>query len=561
MSDEPTKLPEATDFIREIINNDILSGKYKMGDIRTRFPPEPNGYLHIGHAKALCIDFGIARDYQGKTTLRMDDTNPSKEDVEYVDAIKEDVHWLGFDWEGEVRYASSYFDRMYELAEEMVRLGLAYVDDQSAEEISATRGTLTEPGKESPWRDRTVEENLDLFRRMKAGEFADGEKVLRAKINMADPNINFRDPIMYRILHTSHHRTGDKWCIYPMYDWAHGLEDSIEGITHSLCTLEFEIHRPLYNWFLVPLPVHKPQQIEFSRLNLTYTVMSKRKLLKLVQDGYVSGWDDPRMPTICGLRRRGYTPTSILNFVKQIGITKYNAVTDVAVLENCLRDELNKTAPRHMAVLHPVKLIIDNYPEGQTELLDAVNNPEDPSAGTRKLPFSRELFIEAADFEEVPPPKFFRMTPGKEVRLRWAYVVKCVGVDKNADGSIAAIHCTYDPETRGGDTPDGRKIKGTIHWLNAATAKDAEIRLYDRLFASETPDVAPEGQDFTVNLNPNSLEVITGKIEPALAELPPETRVQFERIGYFCTDRRDHTPEKPVFNRTVSLKDTYKKGK
>ncbi len=561
MSDETTKLPEATDFIREIINNDILSGKYKMGDIRTRFPPEPNGYLHIGHAKALCIDFGIARDYQGKTTLRMDDTNPSKEDVEYVDAIKEDVHWLGFDWEGDVRYASSYFDRMYELAEEMIRLGLAYVDDQSAEEISATRGTLTEPGKESPWRDRTIEENLDLFRRMKAGEFADGEKVLRAKIDMASANINFRDPIMYRILHTSHHRTGDKWCIYPMYDWAHGLEDSIEGITHSLCTLEFEIHRPLYNWFLVPLPVHKPQQIEFSRLNLTYTVMSKRKLLKLVQDGYVSGWDDPRMPTICGLRRRGYTPTSILNFVKQIGITKYNAVTDVAVLENCLRDELNKTAPRHMAVLHPVKLIIDNYPEGQTEYLDAVNNPEDPSAGTRKLPFSRELYIEAADFEEVPPPKFFRMTPGKEVRLRWAYVVQCVGVDKNADGSIAAIHCTYDPATRGGDTPDGRKIKGTIHWLNAATAKDAEIRLYDRLFANETPDVAPEGQDFTVNLNPNSLEVITGKIEPALAELPPETRVQFERIGYFCTDRRDHTAEKPVFNRTVSLKDTYKKGK
>ena len=415
-------LPEATDFVREIINGDILSGKYKMGDIRTRFPPEPNGYLHIGHAKALCIDFGIARDYHGKTTLRMDDTNPAKEDTEYVDAIKEDVRWLGFEWDGEVRYASDYFDKMYEYALMMIEKGLAYVDDQSAEAISETRGTLTEPGKESPCRNRSVVENLDLFKRMKVGEFADGEKVLRAKIDMASPNINLRDPVMYRILHKSHHRAGDKWCIYPMYDWAHGLEDSIEGITHSLCSLEFEIHRPLYNWFLVPLPVHKPQQIEFSRLNLNYTVMSKRRLRRLVEEHYVNGWDDPRMPTLCGLRRRGYTPASILAFIKQVGITKFNGLTDMAVFESCIRDELNKTASRYMAVLRPLKLVITNYPEGQTEALDAVNNPENPDAGTRKVTFGREIFIEQDDFMENPPPKYYRLAPGQEVRDRKSVV-------------------------------------------------------------------------------------------------------------------------------------------
>lgn len=555
-----TLVSESTDFIREIVNADIASGKYKMGDIRTRFPPEPNGYLHIGHAKALCIDFGIARDYQGKTTLRMDDTNPSKEDVEYVDAIKEDVRWLGFQWEGEVRYASDYFDKMYEYALILIEKGLAYVDDQSADEISATRGTLTAAGKESPWRNRSVEENLDLFKRMKAGEFADGEKVLRAKIDMASPNINFRDPIMYRILHVTHHRAGDKWCIYPMYDWAHGLEDSIEGITHSLCSLEFEIHRPLYDWFLAPLPVHKPRQIEFSRLNLNYTVMSKRKLLRLVQEKFVKGWDDPRMPTLCGLRRRGYTASSILAFMKLVGITKFNGVTDVAVMESVLRDELNKTAPRYMAVLHPLKLVITNYPEGKTEMLEAVNNPEDPAAGTRQIPFGRELLIEQDDFMENPPPKYFRLTPGQEVRLRWAYIIKCQEVVKNEDGSIAEIRCTYDPESRGGNPTDGRKIKGTIHWVDANASVKAEVRLYDRLFAKEFPEDVEEGHDFTENLNPDSLSYLTDcRVEPGLASLPPETRVQFERIGYFCTDRYDHKDVTPVFNRTVGLKDSWAK--
>ncbi|MBQ2334975.1 MAG: glutamine--tRNA ligase/YqeY domain fusion protein, partial [Victivallales bacterium] len=419
---EPTE-KVSTDFIREIVNQDIASGKYKVGDIRTRFPPEPNGYLHIGHAKALWIDFGVARDYKGKTMLRMDDTNPVKEDVEYVDAIKEDIHWMGFDWEGDVRYASDYFEKMYEYAVLMIEKGLAYVDDQTADQIRETRGTLTEPGKESPWRNRSVEENLDLFKRMRAGEFADGEKVLRAKIDMASPNINFRDPVMYRILHATHHRTGDKWCIYPMYDWAHGLEDSIEGITHSLCTLEFEIHRPLYNWFLEQLPVHRPQQIEFSRLNLTYTVMSKRKLLKLVQEKHVNGWDDPRMPTICGFRRRGYTPTAIMDFLGRGGITKFNGIIDIALLENSLREELNKTASRYMGVLNPLKVVLTNYPEGQIEWLEAVNNPEDPAAGTRKLPFGRELYIDRDDFREVPPPKYYRLAPGAEVRLRWGYFI------------------------------------------------------------------------------------------------------------------------------------------
>ena len=557
---EPTE-KVSTDFIREIVNQDIASGKYKVGDIRTRFPPEPNGYLHIGHAKALWIDFGVARDYKGKTMLRMDDTNPVKEDVEYVDAIKEDIHWMGFDWEGDVRYASDYFEKMYEYAILMIEKGLAYVDDQTADQIRETRGTLTEPGKESPWRNRSVEENLDLFKRMRAGEFADGEKVLRAKIDMASPNINFRDPVMYRILHATHHRTGDKWCIYPMYDWAHGLEDSIEGITHSLCTLEFEIHRPLYNWFLEQLPVHRPQQIEFSRLNLTYTVMSKRKLLKLVQEKHVNGWDDPRMPTICGFRRRGYTPTAIMDFLGRGGITKFNGIIDIALLENSLREELNKTASRYMGVLNPLKVVLTNYPEGQIEWLEAVNNPEDPAAGTRKLPFGRELYIDRDDFREVPPPKYYRLAPGAEVRLRWGYFITCQEVVKDANGNIVELRCTYDPQTKGGNAPDGRKVKGTIQWVEATNAIDAEIRQYDRLFTKEDPDDLEEGQeDFLANLNPDSLHILHNcKLEPALGKLTPETRVQLERVGYFCADRYDYSPEHPVFNLTVSLKDSWAK--
>ena len=557
---EPTE-KTSTDFIREIVNQDIASGKYKVGDIRTRFPPEPNGYLHIGHAKALWIDFGVARDYKGKTMLRMDDTNPVKEDVEYVDAIKEDIHWMGFDWEGDVRYASDYFEKMYEYAVLMIEKGLAYVDDQTADQIRETRGTLTEPGKESPWRNRSVEENLDLFKRMRAGEFADGEKVLRAKIDMASPNINFRDPVMYRILHASHHRTGDKWCIYPMYDWAHGLEDSIEGITHSLCTLEFEIHRPLYNWFLEQLPVHRPQQIEFSRLNLTYTVMSKRKLLKLVQEKHVNGWDDPRMPTICGFRRRGYTPTAIMDFLGRGGITKFNGIIDIALLENSLREELNKTASRYMGVLNPLKVVLTNYPEGQIEYLEAVNNPEDPAAGTRQLPFGRELYIDRDDFREVPPPKYYRLAPGAEVRLRWGYFITCQEVVKDANGNIVELRCTYDPQTKGGNAPDGRKVKGTIQWVEASNAIDAEIRQYDRLFTKEDPDDLEEGQeDFLANLNPDSLHILHNcKLEPALGKLTPETRVQLERVGYFCADRYDYSPEHPVFNLTVSLKDSWAK--
>ncbi len=557
---EPTE-KVSTDFIREIVNQDIASGKYKVGDIRTRFPPEPNGYLHIGHAKALWIDFGVARDYKGKTMLRMDDTNPVKEDVEYVDAIKEDIHWMGFDWEGDVRYASDYFEKMYEYAVLMIEKGLAYVDDQTADQIRETRGTLTEPGKESPWRNRSIEENLDLFKRMRAGEFADGEKVLRAKIDMASPNINFRDPVMYRILHATHHRTGDKWCIYPMYDWAHGLEDSIEGITHSLCTLEFEIHRPLYNWFLEQLPVHRPQQIEFSRLNLTYTVMSKRKLLKLVQEKHVNGWDDPRMPTICGFRRRGYTPTAIMDFLGRGGITKFNGIIDIALLENSLREELNKTASRYMGVLNPLKVVLTNYPEGQIEWLEAVNNPEDPAAGTRKLPFGRELYIDRDDFREVPPPKYYRLAPGAEVRLRWGYFITCQEVVKDANGNIVELRCTYDPQTKGGNAPDGRKVKGTIQWVEATNAIDAEIRQYDRLFTKEDPDDLEEGQeDFLANLNPDSLHILHNcKLEPALGKLTPETRVQLERVGYFCADRYDYSPEHPVFNLTVSLKDSWAK--
>ena len=570
MSDEAIKNTEAAseaekaeskDFIREIVKADLASGKYRPEEIQTRFPPEPNGYLHIGHAKAICLDFGIAQEFGGKCNLRMDDTNPGKEEKEYYDAIQEDITWLGYHWDGPIRFASDYFQQMYDWAILMIRKGLAYVDDQSADEIRATRGTPFEPGRNSPWRDRPVEENLDLFERMNKGEFPDGSRVLRAKIDMASPNINFRDPVMYRILHEAHERTGTKWVVYPMYDWAHGLEDSIEHVTHSLCTLEFEIHRPLYNWFLEPLPIpRKPRQIEFSRLNLTYTVMSKRKLLRLVQEGHVSGWDDPRMPTIRGLRRRGYTPSSIRNFVASVGITKFNGVTDVGVLENFLREELNREAPRYMAVLRPLKVVLTNYPEGQTEWLEAVNNPEQPEAGSRKIPFGRELYIDQDDFKEVPPPKYFRLSPGKEVRLRWGYFITCNEVVKNADGTIAELRCTYDPATKGGNAPDGRKVKGTIHWVEAAHSVSAEVREYDRLFSVPEPDVVPEGHDFTENLNPDSLHVLTGcRVEAGLAELPPESRVQFERVGYFCADWRDHAPGRPVFNRTVGLKDSWAK--
>lgn len=550
-----------TDFIREIVRADLASGKYRPEEIRTRFPPEPNGYLHIGHAKAICLDFGVAQEFGGRCNLRMDDTNPGKEDREYYDSIQEDIAWLGYRWDGDVKFASSYFPKMYEYALLMIEKGLAYVDDQSAEEIRATRGTPFQAGVNSPWRDRSVEENLDLFKRMKAGEFPNGAKVLRAKIDMASPNINFRDPVMYRILHESHERTGDEWCIYPMYDWAHGLEDSIEEVTHSLCTLEFEIHRPLYNWFLEPLPIpRKPRQIEFSRLNLTYTVMSKRKLLRLVQEGHVSGWDDPRMPTVRGFRRRGYTPSSIRNFVAAVGITKFNGVTDVGVLENTLREELNHNAPRYMAVLRPLKVVLTNYPEGQVEWLEAVNNPERPEDGTRKVPFGRELFIEQDDFQEVPPPKYFRLAPGREVRLRWGYFIKCEEVVKDAAGNVVELRCTYDPDTKGGNASDGRKVKGTIHWVEATNSVKATVREYDRLFKCAEPEAVEEGHDFIENLNPDSLKVLDEcRIEPGLASLPPETRVQFERLGYFVTDWRDHAPGAPVFNKTVSLKDSWAK--
>ena len=550
-----------SDFIRDIVKEDLASGKYTPQQIRTRFPPEPNGYLHIGHAKAICLDFGVAQEFGGKCNLRMDDTNPGKEEREYYDAIQEDITWLGYKWDGDIKFASDYFDKMYEFALIMIRKGLAYVDDQSADEIRANRGTPYAPGKNSPWRDRSVEENLDLFERMRNGEFPNGSKTLRAKIDMASPNINFRDPVMYRILHEEHQRTGNKWCIYPMYDWAHGLEDSLEHVTHSLCTLEFEIHRPLYDWFLVPLPIEqKPRQIEFSRLNLNYTVMSKRKLLRLVQEKYVSGWDDPRMPTVRGLRRRGYTPSSIRNFVAAVGITKFNGITDVGVLENTLREELNREAPRYMAVLHPLKVVITNYPEGQTEEIEAVNNPENPAAGTRTLRFGRELYIEQDDFREVPPPKYFRLAPGKEVRLRWGYFIRCEEVVKDDAGNIVELHCTYDPATRGGNAPDGRKVKGTIHWVEATSAIRGEVREYDRLFKVANPDDVEEGHDFLENLNPDSLHILKDcMLEPGLAQLPPESRVQFERLGYFCSDWRDHTSAKPVFNRTVSLKDSWAK--
>ncbi len=547
------------DFIREIIDADNRSGKHG-GRVHTRFPPEPNGYLHIGHAKSICLNFGIAEQYGGKCNLRFDDTNPAKEEDEYVRSIITDVHWLGFDWQDRLFFASDYFEQMYAWAIQLIKQGQAYVCDLSAEQTRELRGTLTRPGQNSPYRDRGITENLDLFERMRRGEFPDGSRTLRAKIDMAHPNLNMRDPVMYRILHASHHRSGDAWCIYPMYDWAHGLEDSIENITHSICTLEFENHRPLYDWFLDALGIYHPQQIEFARLNLTYTVMSKRKLLELVREGHVRGWDDPRMPTISGLRRRGYTPSAIRNFCRRIGVSKYDGVVDVALLEHTLRDDLNKSAPRVMAVLQPLRLVIDNYPPDQVEQLEAVNNPEDPSAGTRPVPFSRVLYIERDDFREDPPRKFFRLAPGREVRLRYAYFITCTDVIKDpATGQITELHCTYDPATRGGDAPDGRKVKATLHWVSAAHACPAEVRLYDHLFVKPDPEDAPAGLDYRSNLNPDSLQVLTDcYVEPSLADAAPGSRYQFERQGYFCVDP-DSRAGNLVFNRTVPLRDTWAK--
>ncbi len=540
-------------FIDQIIEEDIQNGK-NDAKVYTRFPPEPNGYLHIGHAKSICLNFGMAKKYDGLCNLRFDDTNPVKEDTEYVDSIREDIQWLGFQW-AEEHYASDYFDQLYMWAEQLIQEGLAYVDDQTQEEISKGRGVPTAPGTESPYRNRTVEENLDLFRRMRAGEFPDGSRVLRAKIDMASPNMHFRDPIMYRILHAHHHRTGDKWCIYPMYDFAHGQSDSIEGITHSICTLEFEVHRPLYDWFCEALRIHHPQQIEFARLNMTYTIMSKRKLLQLVKENHVNGWDDPRMPTICGLRRRGYTPASLRNFAETVGVAKRDNVIDVSLLEFCVREDLNKSAIRTMAVLDPVKLIIDNYPEDQVEEMTAVNNPEDPEAGTRTVPFAKELWIERADFRENADKKFYRLSIDREVRLKYAYIIKCTHIVKDDDGNITEIHCTYDPMTKSGMPDSNRKVKATIHWASVNHAKKAEVRLFDRLFNVPDPDNCEEGQTFLDHLNPNSLVVQEGWVEPTLTlEKAVETKhFQFERLGYFVTDP-DSTEEKLVFNKTVSLK-------
>jgi glutaminyl-tRNA synthetase len=538
------------------VAEDSKTGKWG-GRVHTRFPPEPNGYLHVGHAKSICLNFGIAEEFGGLCNLRFDDTNPEKEEEEYVRSIIEDIRWLGWDWEDRLYFASDYFERMYKYAVQLIKAGKAYVCDLTPEEVAGYRGTLTSPGKNGPYRDRSIEENLDLFERMRKGEFPDGSRTLRAKIDMAHPNLNMRDPVMYRILHATHHRTGDGWCIYPMYDWAHGLEDSIEEITHSICTLEFENHRPLYDWFLDELGVYHPQQIEFARLNLSYTVMSKRRLLQLVQEGLVHGWDDPRMPTISGMRRRGYSPESIRNFCKVIGVNKFNSTIDIALLEHCVREDLNRSSPRVMAVLRPVKVIIDNYPEGKVEELDAINNPEDAGAGTRKVPFSRELYIEREDFMEEPPKKFYRLAPGREVRLRYAYFVTCTGAVKDTEGNVVELHCTYDPATRGGDAPDGRKVKSTLHWVSAAHALPAEVRLYDHLFTKENPDETLKGEDFKANLNPKSLEVLTDcKAEPSLADAKPLARYQFERLGYFCVDP-DSSSRKLVFNRTVSLRDEW----
>ncbi|MGR3302577.1 MAG: glutamine--tRNA ligase/YqeY domain fusion protein [Candidatus Scalindua sp.] len=551
----------SVDFIRAIVAEDISTKKWD-GKVITRFPPEPNGFLHIGHAKSICLNFGIAAENKGgRCHLRFDDTNPVMEEARYVDSIQEDVHWLGWDWGEHLYYASDYFEQMYEYAVQLIKNGFAYVCDLEAEQTKEYRGTLTSPGKDSPHRNRSVEENVDLFRRMKEGAFEDGYCVLRAKIDMASPNMNLRDPVMYRILHAEHHRTGSKWSIYPTYDWAHGLEDSIEGITHSVCTLEFENHRPLYDWYLDKLEIHHPQQIEFARLELTYTVMSKRKLLQLVDEGHVKGWDDPRIPTICGMRRRGYSPEAIREFCRRIGINKFNSTIDIALLEHCIRDNLNKTSNRVMAVLKPLKLIIDNYPEGEEEWMEAVNNPEDQSAGTRKVPFSRVLYIEQDDFMEDPPKKFYRLGPGREVRLRYAYFVTCTDVVKNDDGKIVELHCSYDPATKGGNAPDGRKVKSTLHWVSASHALRAEVRLYDHLFSKERPEVAAEGEDFRSNLNPQSLQVLSDcMVEPSLKDARHLTRFQFERLGYFCVDA-DTTGDRLVINRTVTLRDTWAKIK
>ncbi len=546
-----------SNFITDIIDSHNQNGRF-AGRVHTRFPPEPNGYLHIGHAKSIMLNYGMAQQYGGKFNLRFDDTNPTKEEQEYIDAITEDVRWLGADWEDRLFHASDYFQQLYDWAVQLIKQGQAYVCDLSAEEVREHRGTLTEPGRPSPYRDRPVEENLDLFERMKAGDYADGSRTLRARIDMAAPNLNLRDPVMYRILHAEHPRTGGAWCIYPTYDWAHGQSDSIEGITHSICTLEFEDHRPLYDWYIQALGIHAPQQIEFARLALTYTLMSKRRLLKLVNEGIVSGWNDPRMPTLSGLRRRGVTPQALRDFTERIGVAKNNSVVDLALLEYSIRQDLNQHALRVMGVLDPLKVTLVNYPEDQVDWLDAVNNPEDPTAGTRQVPFSRELWIEQDDFREVPPPKYFRLTPGREVRLRYGYYIKCVDVVKDADGKVVELLCTYDPETRGGNAPDGRKVKSTIHWLSAAHALPAEARLYDRLFLTENPDDVPEGGNWMDNLNPHSLEVRPCYVEPSVADAPPGSRYQFERLAYFCVDP-DSTPDKRVFNRTVALKDEWAK--
>ena len=559
MSETDVKPPEHRDFVRQIVEDDLRTGKWN-GIVHTRFPPEPNGYLHIGHAKSICLNFGIAQEYNGKCNLRFDDTNPEKEEVEYVESIKEDIRWLGFDWEDRLFFASDYFEQLYQWAEQLIRDGKAYVCSLSLDEIRAGRGTPSEPGTDSPYRSRSVEENLELFRAMRAGKFDEGQHVLRAKIDMGHKVMLLRDPIMYRIRKVEHHRTGDQWCIYPTYDYTHGQSDSLEGITHSICTLEFENRRPLYDWFCENLGIHHPQQIEFNRLNLTYTVMSKRRLLELVREGYVNGWDDPRMPTISGLRRRGYTPESIRTLCTRVGVTKHNAVTDMVVLENCIREELNRTADRRMAVLDPLKVVITNYPEGQSELLDAVNNPEDESAGSRHVPFGRELYIEREDFMEDPPKSFFRLGPGREVRLRWAYFIKCHDVVKDADGNVTEIHCTYDPESKGGNTPDGRKVKATLHWVHATSSVQAEVRLYDHLFSTEDPDqVADDSLDWRSNLNPKSLEVVTAAVEPSLETVSSGYRCQFERKGYFFVDK-DSSADRLIFNRIVTLKDAWAKA-
>lgn len=556
MSEENTT--ERLDFVRTIVARDNKTGKWG-GKVITRFPPEPNGFLHIGHAKSICLNFGIAAEFSGVCNLRFDDTNPTKEEQEYVDSIIEDVKWLGWEFGDGPLFASDYFKQMYDYAIELIKKGKAYVCDLTAEETREYRGTLTESGKDSPYQDRSVEENLDLFEKMKKGDFLDGSKTLKAKIDMASPNLNMRDPVMYRILHATHHRTGDNWCVYPMYDWAHGIEDSIEGITHSICTLEFENHRPLYDWFLDQLGIHHPQQIEFARLELTYTVMSKRKLLELLEDGLVNGWDDPRMPSLSGLRRRGFSPEAIRNFCKTIGVNKFNSTIDLALLEHCLRDDLNKTSPRVMAVLRPLKVVIDNYPDGQVEELYAINNPNDESAGTRKVPFSKVIYIEQEDFMEEPPKKFFRLAPGREVRLRYAYFITCNEVVKDENGNVVELHCTYDPATKGGDAPDGRKVKATLHWVSDEKALDAEVRLYDNLFTKEKPSDTEEGLDFKSNINTESLEVLTNcKVEPSLASAKSLDRFQFERLGYFCIDY-DSSDGKLVFNRTATLRDTWAK--